>query len=569
MTPAAAIPSATEPRRLDEAVARVRDGAPRWARARPAEHAALARSMLQGLERNAARAVRLGCEAKGLVPGTPASGDEWIAMYMAARFFRQLVESLSALARGGNTPLGAFGETEDGRVTAQVFPSTRLDVPVFFGIRGEVHFQGGVRPRDVDERRARFHKSPDHDGRTCLILGAGNVNAIPPADVATKLFNEGKTCVLKMNPVNAYLGPVLEDAFADAIARGCLAIVYGGKDEGAYLASHPGIDELHLTGSNATHDAIVWGPAGPERAARMARDEPLLQKEITSELGDVSPVLVVPGPWSDRELEFQAESIAGMVTQNGSFNCLAARLLVLPRGWPRREAFLASVVRFLGATPARRGWYPRAREQLDALAAGRPDVRRAGGGGADALPWTLLAGVDAASDDRVFTTEAFCPAIAETSVGSQDPLEYLQAAVAFANERLWGTLSAQVLVPPRTLADPVTGAAVRAAVRRLEYGTVAVNGFGGYGFAFGTTPWGGFPGQPLDDPRSGRGFVHNTRMLEDVEKTVIWFPVTQLVKPPYFPTHRTLHVLGPRLVALEARRGWLALPGVAAAALRA
>ena len=47
----------------------------------------------------------------------------------------------------------------------------------------------------------------------------------------TKLFNQGKVCVLKMNPVNAYLGPILEEAFAEAIARGFLAIVYGGAEE--------------------------------------------------------------------------------------------------------------------------------------------------------------------------------------------------------------------------------------------------------------------------------------------------------------------------------------------------
>ena len=39
-------------------------------------------------------------------------------------------------------------------------------------------------------------------------------------DVLTKMFNEGKVCILKMNPVNAYLGPFLEEAFADADPAG-------------------------------------------------------------------------------------------------------------------------------------------------------------------------------------------------------------------------------------------------------------------------------------------------------------------------------------------------------------
>jgi aldehyde dehydrogenase (NAD(P)+) len=198
---------------------------------------------------------------------------------------------------------------------------------------------------------------------------------------------------------------------------------------------------------------------------------------------------------------------------------------------------------------------------------GRPAVRAIAGAEGTA-PWTLVTGLDPAAPDRAFTTEAFCSVLVETQVGSEDPVEFLEAAVTFANERLWGSLGAAILAPGPVVDDPVTGTALRRAVRQLRYGTVAVNGFTGYGFALGTTPWGGFPGQPLRDPRSGRGFVHNTRMLEGIEKTVIWHPPRHPVKPPYFPSHRTLHRLGPPLIALEGRRDLLALPAVLVAALR-
>lgn len=572
MTPAAiAAPAAQPPTarsRLDEVVTRLREHAGAWARAPLPEKAALARALLAGTERTAEAMVRAACAAKGLRLDTPAAGDEWLAgVYPVLRMLRQLAESLDALARRGNTPLGRVGETDDGRVTASVFPAARLDHLLFPLVRAEVHFTEGVRRQDVDERRGRFHKAPDHAGRICLVLGAGNVNAIAPADVATKLFVEGKACVLKMNPVNAYAGPILEDALAPAIARGVLAVVYGGKDEGTYLAHHPGVDEVHLTGSNATHDALVWGPPGPEREARLARRAPLLTKEITSELGDISPVLVVPGPWDDRTLAFQAESVAGMVTQNGAFNCAAARVLVLPRGWRLRDRFLDLVERAFRATPARRGWYPGAAERLARMVDGRAAVRVVPGAEGTA-PWTLVTGLDPAGQDRAFTDEAFCSVLFETQVGSADPVEFLDAATRFANEALWGTLCAAILAPPRVVADPGTGAALRRAVRRLRYGTVAVNAFAAYAFAFGTTPWGGFPGQPLHDVRSGRGFVHNTRMLEGVEKTVISHPAFHPVKPPYFPSHRTLHRLGPPMIALEGRRDLRALPAVLLAALQ-
>ncbi len=569
MTSAAAVPSSTEPRRLDEAVARVREGAPGWARASLDERVATALAMLRGIDRNAERMVREACAAKGLPFDAPVSGEEWLASpFPTARILRQLVTSLQAVARNGNTPVGPTGETADGRLTARVFPASRLDGLLFPLVRAEVHFKEGVDAARMNERRAAFLRARSHDGRVCLVLGAGNVNAIAPTDVASKLFNEGTVCILKMNPVNAYMGPILEDAFAEVIAKGWLAVVYGGAEEGGYLARHPGVDEIHITGSTATHDAIVWGPPGPDRTSRMERRTPLLAKPISSELGDVAPVMVVPGDWTDRALAAQAESVAGMKAHNASHNCNAAQVLVLPRGWRHRETFLGHLRRVLAAAPGKKAWYPGAAERYRRLVEGRRGVWKAQAG-ADP-PWTLVPDLDPAANEPFFSTEAFCAVFGETSLGSEDPVEFLDAAVSFANERLWGTLSASLVAPRRALRDPALRAAIDRATRRLEYGTVAVNCWPAYGFVFGTTPWGGFPDQPLHDVRSGRGFVHNTLMLdpEQIEKTVIWHPAVHPLKPAYFPSHRSTARMGRGLVALEARRKWSALPGIVAAAVR-
>ncbi|WP_245529998.1 aldehyde dehydrogenase family protein [Anaeromyxobacter dehalogenans] len=563
-----AAPAPTEPRALDEAVARLREAAPGWAAAPLAARAALARAMLEGVGRTARRAVEAACAAKGLPSDAPQAGEEWLSgPYVTARILRQLERSLTLLARNGNTPVGKLSETVDGRLSVQVFPLTRQDRLLLAGVRAEAHLVEGMTEERLHETRARFHKAPDHQGKVCLVLGAGNINSIPAVDVAGKLFNEGKVCVLKMNPVNAYLGPILEDAFSPAIARGLLAIVYGGAEVGSYLAHHRGVDEVHITGSDRTHDAIVWGPPGPERDARRSSGTPLLAKEITSELGNVSPVLVVPGPWDAGTLRFQAESVAGMVTYNASFNCNAAKMLVLPRGWRRRDAFLAAVEHFMALSPARRAWYPGAADRYRALTEGRAAVRRVGQG-EGALPWTLVTGLDADSEDPAFVTEPFCSILSETAVGSEDPVDFLEQAVAFANDRLWGTLAAHIVVHPRTLADPSLEAALQRAIRRLRYGTVAVNTWAGYGYGLGTAPWGAFPGSTLEDVQSGRGFVHNTVMLEGVEKVVVWHPARTFPKPPYFPSHATTDALGRSLVRLETRGRWRDLPAVVLAGIR-
>jgi hypothetical protein len=185
------------------------------------------------------------------------------------------------------------------------------------------------------------------------------------------------------------------------------------------------------------------------------------------------------------------------------------------------------------------------------------------------LPWTLISGLDP-SDRRepLFSTDAFCPIVAETSVGSPDPLEYLHHAVGFVNERVWGTLSAAIIVHSRTLADRELGAAVERAVAQLRYGAIGINTWPALLSALVAPPWGAHPSSSAADVQSGRGWVHNTAVLEDIEKTVLrgsTFPA----RPHYAPGHRSAHRLGRRLAAVERGAGWSSLPGVVEAALRA
>jgi len=45
-------------------------------------------------------------------------------------------------------------------------------------------------------------------------------------------------------------------------------VVYGGAEVGRFLVYHPQVDDVHITGSDLTHDLIVWGPPGAERERR-------------------------------------------------------------------------------------------------------------------------------------------------------------------------------------------------------------------------------------------------------------------------------------------------------------
>jgi aldehyde dehydrogenase (NAD(P)+) len=568
------VPRNTELARLDELVGRLREGAKSWVKLPVAQKAQIARRMLQGFARVSERSVRAAVAAKGITPGTPQEGEEWLSgPYVTLRILRLTAEALEAIAAGRNTAIGKVDRTVDGKLRAQVYPMTALDKLLFGGLTAETVFAADATEKDL-EGRARFYKQgPDFDparGRVALVLGAGNVNSIAPTDVVTKLFSEGKACILKMNPVNAYVGPFIEEAFKELIEKRWLAVVYGGAEEGSYLCKHDGVDEIHITGSDKTHDTIVWGPPGKERAERMARNQPLLDKEITSELGNVSPVLLVPGPYTSKQLAFQADNIGGQVTNNASFNCNAAKMLVTPKGWKRADELFSGLERTIGAAPVRKAWYPGAQDRYQKLTSGHAQVQTIGSAHGDQLPWTIVKGLDAAdTSENNFVTEPFCSILSATEVGSSDdPIAFLEEAVEFANQRLWGTLSACVVVHPQTLRDPKLKEAFERALAKMRYGAVGVNIWPAIAFVLGTTPWGAYPGATLTNIQSGRGFVHNTSMLEKVEKCVCRYPVTGFPKLPYFPTHRNAHVLGKKLAAFEPSQSWAALPGIVGAALR-
>lgn len=552
--------------RLDSIVARLRQGAHRFAGLAVEERIALASSMLEGFGRVSAASAQAAAGAKGGSPGSRIEAEEWVlGPYFVLRGLRATRNALTEIARTGTTRVGAIGRTVDERTAVRIFPLARSDMVFFPRVTAELHLRPGLGPEDLGRTRAGYYRASARPSAVVLVLGAGNVNAIGPLDCVTKLFNEGKVCLLKMHPVNAYLGPFIEDAFAAAIRAGFLAVTYGGPDVGGYLAEHPGIDEVHITGSARTHDAIVWGA---DRERRVHEDDPALKKPITSELGNISPVIVVPGPYSTSDLAYQADALAGALVNNAGSNCNAAAMLITSSRWTQRDAFLQALAAVLARVPARRGHYPGAAERWRAHTADR-NVLKFGTASDSVLPWALVTGLNAADEAELsFREEAFCSVLSETPLDVDDPSAFLDAAVEFANERLWGTLVATIIVHPRTLAEPRARDALERAIVRLRYGTVGLNIWGAYGFALATTPWGGHPGATLSRVESGIGFVHNSQMVEGIEKCVLRSPFRVRPKPSSHASFRSLLDLGCGLSAFESRRSARAFVGAVSAGFR-
>ncbi|MDP1658839.1 MAG: aldehyde dehydrogenase family protein [Methylotenera sp.] len=560
---------------MDAALSQLRKAAKEFASMAIGQRIELAESMQHGIMLVAKRMVHAGCRAKGIAIGSPAEAEEWATSpWGCVRQLRLLVESLRAIQETGNISIGKVTRTAAGNLAVNVFPNNAIDGMLFKDVIVDVYMQVQVTEKTLEADRASFYKKSDiqgrdNQGKVALILGAGNIAAISVMDVLTKMFNEGKVCLLKMNPVNAYLGLFIEEAFKEAIDRHYLAVIYGGAEIGRHLVYHPEIDEVHLTGSDKTHDQIVWGPQGLEQAERRQRNEPLLKKSITSELGNISPVIIVPGPYTEKEIRFQAEAVAAAMTMNASFFCNAAKMMVMPKGWAGSESFMRAIEQVCASVEPRLAYYPGAKDRWHALTHGRSNVIRIGKPKSGALPWTFITGLDPNNDNEIlFHEEPFCAVLSEVQVGSKNPVEFLEKAVEFCNHKLWGTLNATIIVHPKSLKDPAIKAAFERAICNLKYGTVAVNTFPGLSFVFASPPWGAHPGSTLNNIQSGSGFVHNTLMLEGIEKAVIRAPLTVFPKPAWLPTHRTAQTVTRRIVEMEEKASWAKVPGIVWASMQ-
>src|SRR5438270_595840 len=110
---------------------------------------------------------------------------------------------------------------------------------------------------------------------------------------------------------------------------GVFNAVTGGRDTGAAIAAHPGINHITFTGSVPTGIAIM----------KAAADNVV---PVTLELGGKSPNII----FADADLERAAASSASTLMQNSAQTCTApTRLLLERKGHDRLVDLLAQRIR--------------------------------------------------------------------------------------------------------------------------------------------------------------------------------------------------------------------------------
>lgn len=515
----------------------------------------------------------LAASKKGIADGSPLVGEEWLSgPYTVMSYCNQMMATLSEVAGKKHLNHVPVRELPNGQIVARVLPHSIWDRLLLSGVTADVWMEPGVTRKNLAQNTASIYdpSSSNHkQGKVALVLGAGNIAAIAPLDVFQKLFSENQVVMLKMNPVNDYLIAFLEPALKPLIDRGFLRIVRGDAAVGGYLCKHELVEEIHITGSGAAYDAIVWGPgqAGLDNKKAGTR---VNTKPVTAELGAVCPTIVVPGPWSTADIVFQAEQVATQKLHNSGFNCIACQILIVSKDWAQKSAFMTQVERTMAATEARALYYPGATERLAGFVTHNPNAKAVPRAGAKPV---MLAALEPAKNDYAESVEVFAPALSLTELSGADPEQFLKAAIAYANKQLYGTLGANILIHPKTIAS-IGRERFEAIIADLRYGTIAVNAWSGLGFLTAQAPWGAFPGHTAQDAQSGMGFVHNSMLFDKPQRTVVEAPFkpfprnllslsfTLLPKPPWFITNRKGDILGRLLVSFQYKPSFLKIPRI-------
>lgn len=514
---------------------RLAAGAGRHAVRDAAGRAALARSTAVAVARVVDEWVATAVAIKGATGSTAATAEETATGPIAT--LRLLLITARALAdvaaRGVPRAAGAprMLSAVTGRAGAvpligiDVLPEPGLhDAAIAAGMKATVRCVDPGGAAAFDRSWAEEARTRPAGGGVAVVLGAGNVTGLAVADAVAQIFEHGRAVLLKLHPLHAPLADTLRAALAPLVAADLVAIVSGGADVAAQAVAEPLITHVHLTGGQAAFDAVVWGGPGPRPAGAVPR----LTKPITCELGNVTPWIVVPGRYTPRQLQHQADVVAASIANNTSFNCIATKCVVTCSSWDQRDEFLALVAGRLAALQPRPAWYPGAAAAWETVTG-----RTAPADGT--LPWVLHARLDRDREPRWLEREWFAPVVVETSLAGDSIDDFCSRAMAFVHT-LPGSLAASVTTPAGL--DAHAARRVDLLVEHLEYGVVACNTWSALAYSYGSVPWGGFPGSTLAEPKSGIGRVHDPLLLPLVHNAIIRAPLVPWPKPPWFPWHR-------------------------------
>jgi acyl-CoA reductase-like NAD-dependent aldehyde dehydrogenase len=484
------------------------------------------KSIQSNLERYAKEFTDRQVKSRGAIPGGPTFNIEGAAWFTGPIFLgtavQTLIDTYNLLAKNGSYPRAAKErQRSDGQVIKTVFPMCARDKMLFPGFTAEIWFEKGA-------KGSQGHIYENSQGGCCAVFGAGNYEA--PIDVMTKMFVENKVVIFKQNPVNELVGVVLKKIFKDLIEDGYLHIFAGSSDLGKKILSHPDITDAVITAGKDTYNRIVWGATREEQARNRKNNHKVFNKRIDAELGGVTPMIIVPGKWTQKEIDHQASQISATKHANGGHACISPQVVIVDADWPQKDLFLNRLRHYLAEAPTEVCYYPGGMKNYEKFRNNYPQAQILGQKKKyfdKQLNPLFIPEVE--NDSLALNEEAFTMVLAQTSIKGTggDSLKFLNKAVQFCNEKVFGDLGCSVMVDPRTARR--MGSGIDDCIAKLEYGLIGVNVWCGMIAIFPQLTWGAFPGNTAWNIESGVGQLCNSYMFDQIEKSVLWTPMMSAI----------------------------------------
>lgn len=401
------------------------------------------------------------------------------------------------------------------------------------------------------------------DAKCMVILGAGNQTFLSVMDCIYGLFHCHSTVMLKHHPIRTYHDNIIRKILHPLITRGffqteCCSNVIEDRTRAQALIHHPMVSHVHMTGSKATHDTIVWGSPNVPLSERIV---PKIRAQMTSELGCITPWIIAP-PWNDKlwtrqQLQHQTQHLFASMYSNAGANCNSPKVVLLPSKWTQKDDFIQLLKNEMMQHSLPISYYPGSAERHESFRAAYPSdhemigtstqqerERRKIKNTAVILPWlviTLPAVVDISTEhgrqlarqEFAFQHEPFCPVVTLAQYSNMNSTESesnpidddnddLMTAVSIANDYIYGTLSCTLVTNDDEGLMNHSNSKLEEAIQKLRYGDIAINCWSALLYAApGSATWGAFPGELLTNVVSGIGQVQNHSFIANVEKSIV------------------------------------------------
>ena len=485
----------------------------------------------------------LASEKKGIL-NKSKEGEEWIGgpftCIYAIQYFIDSLQNEDGLN---------ISNYDDSTKSYKVFPTKTIEKLLFPFLEGEVRFGKNLSFEQINEFRGFANRFKNNKSKITLILGAGNVSSIPVLDALFHMIAYKSVIYMKLNPVNDYLLPIFTQVFEPFISRGYMIITEGDMEASKYLTQHEGFHHTHLTGSNFTYENIVYGKILNDKERSVKTLPKVNKKPITTELGNVTPIIVHPGNWSRSEIKHQAKKIVTAKLNNSGFNCIAAQVIVLPKDWKHTQKLKDDILFYLKKVGDTTSYYPGASENLDQLLE-TENYEQINNLSCN-TPF-LVSDLDLEKEyanKEVWSTALYFKEIPYTSNEN-----FCSNSIEYVNNELWGNLGVTVLI--KNHRKKTNQSILNDYVENLKYGTVAINEWSALGFVIPTLPWGGYPGNKDNDIQSGQGYVHNSLLFESPQKGVVYsrFRLSPIIDPPWFVTNKKAHRIFKNLTYYQATK---------------